>query len=201
MHTIVKKLLIALLLAVPTLSAAETAPTLLTAPAPTPAVAEKKPEATTLQTVRIGSVDINKIGTDSDRGKALKALLEERKVGLQAKIDARKKQIEKFKSSIEAKISKMSPQQREAKSKEFQKKLEEFQKFAQSSEEYLYSLQSKESQALFEDIEKAAVAYGTANKLAAVVIKKELLYVSSSVEALDVTADLIKALNEAGLKQ
>jgi outer membrane protein len=216
MHTIVKKLLIILLIALPTLAAAEmtpATPTLLSTPAPVPlqpsavtppasVSTEKKSETAVVpHTTRIGYVDISRIGADSDRGKALKALLEDRKVGLQSKIDARKKQIEKFKSSIEAKISKMSPQQREAKSKEFQKKLEEFQKFAQSSEEYLYSLQGKESQALYEDIEKAAVAYGTANKLAAVVVKKELLYVGSSVDAQDVTDALIKSLNESGQKK
>jgi outer membrane protein len=213
MHTIVKKLLIATLLALPTLTAAETAPvtpTLLTAPAPlqpsaaatpAPASAEKKPETAALQTVRIGYVDIIRIGSDSDRGKVLKALLTARKDKLQGKINARKHQIEKLKSSIEARIATMSPQQREAKSKEFQKKLEEFQNFAQTSEEELYTLQGKETQALFEQIEKAAAAFGSANKLAVVVVKKELLYVGSGVEAQDVTSDLIKALNEAGPKK
>jgi len=214
MYTIVKKLLIVMLMALPTVSAAETtsvSPSLLAAPTTispaassvaAPPEAVKKPETSAApQTIRIGSVDINRIGIDSDRGKALKALLSARKEKLQGKINARKHQIEKLKSSIEAKIATMSPQQREAKSKEFQKKLEELQKFAQTSEEELYALQGKETQAFYEEIEKASVAYGSANKLAAVVIKKELLYVGSNVEAQDVTADLIKALNESGSKK
>ncbi len=180
---------------------AVTAPVAVVAPQ-TPAADAKTSKATVvIQNPKLGYVDIVKIGGDSDRGKALKALLTSKKEALQTKIDGKQKQIEKLKKSIEAKLAIMSPQQREAKSKEFQKKLEEFQKFARSSEESLYTLQEKETKALFEDMEKAAVAYGKANDFAAIVIKKELLYVGNAVDAQDVTDALIKSLNEAGKKK
>ncbi len=151
--------------------------------------------AVTAQNVRIGYVDIVRIGSESERGKALKGQLTTKKDALQGKIDVKKKQIEKLKTSIEAKIATMTPPQREAKSKEFQKKLEEFQKFARASEEEFYLLQEKETKALYEVIEQSAVAHGKVNGFAAIVIKKELLYVGSSVDAKDVTDELIKALN------
>ena len=151
--------------------------------------------AATAQNVRIGSVDIVRIGSESERGKTLKGLLTTKKDALQGKIDVKKKQIEKLKTSIEAKIATMTPPQREAKSKEFQKKLEEFQIFARASEEEFYLLQEKETKALYEAIEQSAVAHGKASGFAAIVIKKELLYVGSSVDAKDVTDELIKALN------
>jgi len=95
----------------------------------------------------------------------------------------------------------MTPKQREAKSKEFQKKLEELQKFAQTAEEEFLALQEKETTALYETIEKAAVEHGKANGYAAIVVKKELLYVGSSVDAQDVTDALIKALNQTDKKE
>ena len=210
-----KKLLIMLMIVFPTLSVAAEgipagapggsapAPAAVTAaPAAVPAAAEKKPEAAAaLPANRIGYVDINRIGTESERGKELTALLTARKVKLQGKLDSKKKQIEKMKASIEAKIAQMSPQQREAKAKEFQKKLDEFQKFARTSDEELYTLQDKESKALYNEIEKAAVAHGTANNFAVIVVRKELLYVANAVDAQDVTDALIKALNEAGQKK
>lgn len=206
MPTLFKSILIACFVALPALgfavdSAPETKPDVppqITTPAP--AEAAQKPAAA-VQTTRIGSVDITRIATESDRGKALKALLTTKKDKLQGKIDGKKKQVEKLKTSIEAKIATMSPKQREAKSKEFQKKVEELQKFAQASEEELFTLQDKESKTLYEAVEKAAGAYGKTNGFAAIVIKKELLYVGSTVEAQDVTDALIKALNQAEQKK
>lgn len=225
MHTLVKTFLALILIASPSLALAAEAPpaaapahpavtapavipaspaTAVTVPAttiPTAAAAVPSDAASTAQTTHIGYVDINRIGTESDHGKAIKALLSTRKDKLQGKLEIRKKQIEKLKASIEAKIALMSPQQREAKSREFQKKVEDFQKFARASEEELYALQDKETKALYDEIEKAAVAYGTAKKLAVVVVKKELLYIGSTVEAQDVTEELIKSLNLTSQKR
>jgi len=130
----------------------------------------------------------------------LKNLLNTRKEQLQTKVDAKKKQLEKQKSSIEAKIASMTPPQREAKAKEFQKKVEDFQKFGQKSEEELMALQEKETRALFEAIEQAASRYGTANGYAVIVIKKELLHIGKGVDAADVTDSLIKDLDADGKK-
>ncbi len=165
-----------------------------------PVEAIPKPAAA-VQTAHIGYVDINRVGKESERGKALTVLLSAKKDMYQEKIDAKKKQLDKLRASIEAKIASLTPEQREAKSKEFQKKVEAFQKFAQASEGDLMALQDKESRALFEAIEQAAVAHGKANGFAAIVIKKELLYVGSSVDAQDVTDPLIKSLNQADQKK
>lgn len=207
MPAIYKRVLIACFFALPSLAfaadnAAEIKPAAPAAQAtpPTPVDPVLKPAAAA-QPARIGYVDINRIGTESERGKALKVLLNTKKDKLQVKVDAKKKQIEKLKASIEAKIATMTPPQREAKSKEFQKKLEEFQKFARTSEEELYTLQEKESKSLFEAIEQAAVVYGKANGFSAIVVKKELLYLGNSVDAQDVTDALIKELNQAEKKK
>ena len=208
-----KKLLIAMIITLPTLASAADGtpadPSKSGAPAPaavnaqqTPAAAAKPSEATAVrQGLKLGQVDIVRIGGESDRGKALKALLTSRKNALQTKIDGRKKQIEKFKTSIESKLPGMTPPQREAKSKEFQKKMEDFQKFARSSEEELFTLQEKETKALFEEMEQSAAAYGKANDFAAIVVKKELLYVGNTVDTRDVTDELIKSMNAAGHKK
>jgi outer membrane protein len=203
-----KRVLIVCLFAVPSLvfAAGATPEVKPIAPPQTTESAPAKPglipgPAAAVQAVRIGYVDVARIGTESERGKGLKTLLTTRKDKLQGKIDGKKKQLDKLKASIEAKIATMTPQQREARSKEFQKKVEEFQKLAQASEEELMSLQEKETRALFEAVEQAAAAHGKTNGFAAIVVKKELLYVGSSVDAQDVTDALIAALNQADLKK
>lgn len=212
-NTFSKKLLIAIIVALPALSAAAdvtpatepkaAAPAPVAVSAPQAVATENKPAAATpaQSSAKIGYVDVGRIGVDSEKGKALRTVLSNKKDQLQSKIDEKKKQIEKLKASIEAKIETMTPKQREAKSKEFQKKLEELQKFGQSAEEEFFKFQEKETSALFEEIEKSAADYGKANGFSVIVIKKELLYIGSSVDVQDVTDALIKALNETGQKK
>jgi outer membrane protein len=200
-----KRVLIACLISLPSLAFAADNAAEVKQPAPpqtvsAPAAAEPKPAAA-VQNIRIGYVDISRIGTESERGKALRTLFTSKKDSLQGKIEGKKKALDKLKASIETKIATMSPKQREAKSKEFQKRLEELQKFAQASEEEFLALQEKETGALFRSIEQTAVEHGKANGYAAIVVKKEMLYVGSSVNAQDVTDDLIKALNQADQKK
>jgi outer membrane protein len=198
-----KRILIACFFALPSLAWAADNAAEVNPPVPpqtavsAPADASPKPAAA-VQNVRIGYLDIARIGTESERGKALRTLLTAKKDTLQGKLDGKKKTIEKLKTSIEGKIATMTPKQREAKSREFQKKLEEFQKLAQAAEEEFLALQEKETRTLFEAIEQAAAEHGKANGYAAVVVKKEMLYVGSSVDAQDITDTLIKVLNQAG---
>jgi outer membrane protein len=206
MPNILKNILIACLCAVPSIVyAADNAAEIKAAAPPQPSVSIPieaiKKAAATAAAVHIGYVDLARIAAESDRGKALKTLLTTRKEKLQVKVDGKKKLLEKYKASVEAKIATLTPQQREAKSKEFQKKLEEFQKFAQASEGELYSLQEKETKSLYEAIEQSATAHGKANGFAAVIVKKELLYIDSSVDAQDVTDAIIKALNQTAEKK
>lgn len=205
MPIVFKKVLIVCIIAFPSFAfaadnAAGVKPASLPQTAAAPAEAAPKP-AEAVQNARIGSVDIARIGTESERGKALRALLTAKKDSLQGKIEGKKKALDKLKTAIEAKIATMTPKQREAKSKEFQKKLEELQRFAQASEEEFVALQEKETGALFRAIEQTAADHGKANGYAAIVVKKEMLYIGSSVDAQDVTDYLITALNQADQKK
>jgi outer membrane protein len=176
-------------------------PTLPEQPAiATPAEALLKP-ASPVISPRIGYIDISRIGAESDKGKALKVLLTAKKDAIQGKIDGKKKQLEKLEKSIKAKLATMTPQQRETKSKQFQKKVEEFRLFARSSEEEFFDMQEKETKEFYVAIEQSAVELGKTDGFAAVVIKKELLYIGKNVVEQDVTDALIKALNQSGQKK
>ncbi|HIJ87152.1 MAG TPA: OmpH family outer membrane protein [Desulfuromonadales bacterium] len=201
MSTYCKTILIACFIALPSFAFAADNPVEATPVVGiTPVETAVKPAGTS-QSPRIGYVDIIRIGSESERGRAVKALLTAKKNALQEKADGKKKQFEKFKTATEGKIATMTPAQRDAKAKEFQKKMEELQKFARASEEEFYLLQEQETKALYEAIEQAAVAHGKANGFAAIVIKKELLYIGSSADTKDVTDDLVKALNQADQKK
>jgi outer membrane protein len=166
------------------------------APQPLPAAIPKPPEtASVQQTMRLGHVDMARIAAESEMGKAGQAQFAELKKKLQGQIDAKGKQLEKQKAAIEAKLKTLTPPQREAKAKEFQKKVEEFQKFGRNAEKELQTRQEEFGDKLFKAIEQASAELGKAKGLALVVVKRELLYLGSGVDAQDVTDEVIKKID------
>lgn len=218
MTIMVKKLLIAALIAsLPALAAAaDSAPAATAKPAAppetpknTPSVspAENKPAGTVpvRQATKVGSVNLGRIGSETVQGKAVQAKLQGLKDKLQTRVDAKRKQLDKLRASFEAKLSSLPAAQREAKAKEFQKdfqkKVEEFQKLGKQLEEELFTTQEKETKKLYDTTEETAVAYGKAKGFAVIVVKKELLYVGSDIDAQDVTDAIIKEMDEASRKK
>jgi len=167
------------------------------APLVVPSLAQKPSEGTTAQqSVRLGHVDLARIAAESETGKTGQSQLADLKKKLQGQIESKRKQLEKQKDAIEAKLKTLTPQQREAKAKEFQKKVEEFQKFGINAEKQLQNKQEEYSDKLFKVIEKASAELGKAKGLAIVVVKRELLYLGSGVDAQDVTDEVIKKIDQ-----
>jgi outer membrane protein len=173
--------------------------------APLPAAAAPAVIAVTVPTsaakvTKIGTIDLTYIGKESEPGKTVQARLIEKKDKLEAKIKAEKKRLDTTKESIEAKLATLTAKQREAKGKEFQKKVEAFQKLVRDSEESFVKEQEDETGKIILLIEKVVSDYGKANEFAAIVIKKDMLYADSSNEPLDLTSIILKAVNDAWKK-
>lgn len=151
--------------------------------------------APAISATRLGHVDVERIASESELAKSGQAQFGELKKKFQGQIDGKRKQLEKLQSSLEAKIKTLPPAQREAKAKEFQKKVEEFQRFGQNAEKELKAKQEELSEKMFKAIEKASQELGKAKGLALVIIKRELLYLGSGVDAQDVTDDVIKQID------
>ncbi len=179
------------------------APILTPAAAPTPSITAVPniAEAPKPQQLRLGYVDIGRVLAESSLGKASATQVKQKQEKLRAQALSKRKQLDKQKAAIEAQMPSLSPAQREAKSKEFQKKVENFQKFGMKLEKELQTLQEGLNQSFNEAIEKAATEYGKANSLALVVVKREMLYLSNSVDAQDVTDGIIKMMNAKWMKK
>lgn len=137
-----------------------------------------------------------RIAAESEMGKAGQAQFAELKKKLQGQIDSKGKQLEKQKAAIEAKLKTLTPPQREARAREFQKKVEEFQKFGLKAEKELQAKQEEFGEKLFKAIEQASADLGKARDLALVIIKRELLYLGNGVDAEDVTDEVIKRIDK-----
>ncbi|NMC73950.1 MAG: OmpH family outer membrane protein [Geobacteraceae bacterium] len=153
------------------------------------------------QAVKIGYVDMAKIASDSAPGKAVQKEIKARTDKYQSQIKTKEKQLEKLKKTIEAQAATLSPQQREAKAKEFQKNIDEYRKLVIKADKDVSTLQEKLLGELYTSVEKAAGDYGKTNGFAAVVMKKELLYSAETAEVKDLTAEIIKLVESRQSKK
>ena len=199
MRRIVAGFFIISLLAAAPLSAAETAapalsPAAASAPAPA-AVQDTAAAPAAAKRFRVGYADIMKIAEQSAAGKAAKARFEEKADRLKTQIDAKQKLLEKQKAALEAKLPTYTPEQRAAKIKAYEKKVDELRKLLQQADKELKPMQEELTLEIFGKIEKTAGAYGAAHGFDIILAKRELLYLGSNVAAEDVTDALIKELN------
>ena len=162
---------------------AETAVVQASSPAPAP--------------TKLGYIDMAKILSESTYGASIKSAISDKQSKLQSQIETKRKQLDKQKSAIEAKLQSLTPQQREAKGKEFQKKVEEFQKFGRGLEEELQKFQDEQQNRFMERLEAVCSEYGKGNGLSLIIVKKELLYLGSGVETQDISDAVIKQLDAA----
>jgi outer membrane protein len=170
-------------------------------PLPAPTVPLSAPPRKVEQPVKIGYLEMAKIASDSVPGKAVQSEIKTRTDKYRSQIKAKEKQLEKLKKSIEAQVATLSPQQREAKAKDFQKKVEEYRNLVIKADKDVNARQEKLLGDLYKSVEKASSDYGKANGFAAVVMKKELLYSAENVEVKDLTAEIIKLIESQQVKK
>ena len=154
----------------------------------TPATAENR--------FRVGYADLMKIAEQSDAGKVAKTHFEAKADRYKAQLDTKQKLLEKQKATLEAKLPTYTPEQRAAKIKEYEKKVDELRKMLQKADKEMRPMQEELVKELYSKIETAARAYGAANGFSAILEKRELLYLGKGIDAEDVTEALIKELNK-----
>jgi len=152
--------------------------------------------ATTETRFRVGYVDIMKIAAESDAGKVAKTHFEAKADRYKSQIDTKQKLLEKQKANLEAKLPTYTPEQRAAKIKAYEKKVDELKKMLQTADQEMRPLQEELLKEVYGKIEAVARAYGAANGFSVILEKRELLYLGKGIDAEDITADLIKELNK-----
>ncbi|HEY6006997.1 MAG TPA: OmpH family outer membrane protein [Geobacteraceae bacterium] len=169
---------------------------------PAPDAEKKKPVETAKPTaIRIGYVEMTRFGSETEAGKAARSQVKVKTDALKKQISARQKQLEKQKNQLDEKLPGLAPKERTARVKEFEKKYEEYKRFVEKAEKELVGLEEEVSRKLYGEIESAAGVYGKANGLAAIVVKRNLLFTGSDVEAEDVTGPMMKLVDSMRKKR
>jgi outer membrane protein len=175
------------------LFAAETAPSVLTQPMSESKNAVTLPAA---KRIRVGYVDILKVAEQSDAGKVARTHFEAKADRHKAQIDTKQKLLEKQKAALESKLPTYTPEQRAAKIKAYEKKVNELRMLLQQADKEMKPMQEELTKEIFGKIEKAAAAYGAANGFDVILEKRELLYLGNGVETEDVSDALITEMNK-----
>lgn len=162
-----------------------------------PSIREAEP---VVVAVKVGVIDLNKISSESATGKAAQQKIKAEQTKLQKQIDSRRKLVEQFQADLEKQMPSLHPMQRDTKQREFQKKVEELQKFGLQSEQKLAEQQQKLTQELFASIAKVAAELGEEKGLQVVVINRELMFWDKSVELVELDGEIIQRL-DAGSKK
>lgn len=154
------------------------------------------PTKAELGRIRLGYIDVARIFEESKPGKASKALFRDKADKYEAKAKGKQKQLDKLKATLEAQLPTLPADQRAAKIKDFDKKVDDFRHFAQGVEKEIKALQEELNKNMSTALEKAARTYGEANGFTIIVTKKETLYLSPGVDAQDITDAVLKQVNE-----
>ena len=158
---------------------------------------EKKIELTPSRSgFKVGYVDMMKVAEQSEAGKVAKAHFEAKADRHKAQIETKQKLIEKQKATLEAKLPTYTPEQRAAKIRDYEKKVDELRKMLQRADKEMRPMQEELVREVYGKIEKASRDFGGANGFAVILEKRELLYLGSGVEAEDVTAQIIAEINK-----
>lgn len=167
-----------------------------TAGAPAPSPEKAAQTATADKRLRVGYADILKVAEQSEAGKVAKTHYEAKADRLKSQIDTKQRLLEKQKATLEAKLPTYTPEQRAAKIKEYEKKVDELRKMLQKADKEMRPMQEELLKELYGKIEAAAKAYGESNGFSAIIEKREILFLGKGVDAEDVTDALIKEVNK-----
>jgi outer membrane protein len=163
---------------------------------PAPAAAPSAPVVTAVDQVKIGYIDLSKIGRESKRGKSAAAAIKVRSEKLRARLAAKEKQLEKQKNKLES----MPPDERATKIKEFQKKVEDFQKQVRSSAEEVQKLEEKLRFEVLDAVKKATESYGKKNGFTVIVEQNGVLFAADTVKPVDVTDEISRMIDQTRAK-
>ena len=147
--------------------------------------------------MKFASVDLRKIVQESEKGKKGAEELQEMAGKYQAKLNTQRKQLEKMKADLEKNGEKLSAAKRNAKVKELQNKIAEFQEFGQNAEQELAKKEKELSTQVGAELEKMIREYGRANGYTAILHKEGIIYNNGNLMVKDLSEDILKAFNSA----
>jgi len=148
-------------------------------------------------TVKLGSVDVQKVLNESEIGKKAKNDLESLIKSKQSVIDEKGKTVEKLKNDIEKQASVLSADARKTKEDELEKAIREYQRLVQDSQADIKKKEAELTDSILKDIHDIIDKIGQEEGYTLIIEKGMVVY---SDKSLDITDRVMDKYNESKSK-
>jgi len=142
--------------------------------------------------VKIGTVDLQRCIMESIEGKKVKNELQKKKNSMQAKLDERQNKLLKLKNEIEKQSMMLSMDAKEDKAKDFERQRREFKYFYDDINNQMRKAETEVKKVLLEDLEKVVKDIGDKGNFTLIFERRSggIMYMQKTV---DITDEVIKA--------
>ncbi|HEX9023012.1 MAG TPA: OmpH family outer membrane protein [Geobacteraceae bacterium] len=147
--------------------------------------------------IKLGVVDLPRVVRESDAGQKAAAKLKAIYEKYQQRITTKEKELEKLKKTLVEKGNALSPDKRDAREKDLQKKFKAYQEFAQNAQTDVAKREKELLKPIMDDIEKLVKDYGRANGYAAIAVKGSIVYNDAKSEPKDLSDDILLKFDAA----
>lgn len=149
------------------------------------------------ESVKFGSIDVQKVLNESEAGKKAKSDLESLIKSKQVSIDEKGKAIEKMKTDIEKQASVLSADARKTKEDELEKLIREYQRLVQDSQAEVKKREADLTEGILKDVREIIDKTGEEEGYTLIVEKGMIVY---SSKGIDVTDSILKKFDELRAK-
>lgn len=148
-------------------------------------------------TVKFGSIDLQKALNESEPGKKAKSDLEALIKSKESIINEKSKAVEKLRGELEKQASVLSAEARKAREDELEKLLREYQRTVQDSQTEVKKKEGELTEAIIKELREIVEKIGEEEGYTLITEKGLVLY---SNKGIDLTDTLIKRYNESKAK-
>ncbi len=147
---------------------------------------------------KFGYIDLQKVMALSKQGGIAKQKMKARQDKLRGELQKRQSEIAKMKEELESQGMMLSPEKRQEKENEYQKKVRDFKIFVSDSEKEMKALQGEFLKKMLKELEVVTEEFGKANHFQLLLEKRSgIIYAD---RAYDVSDELIKAYDKWAAK-
>lgn len=155
------------------------------------------PVSLNAESIKFGSIDVQKVLNESESGKKAKNDLEGLIKSKQSTIDEKGKAIEKLKADIEKQVSVLSADARKSKEEELEKSIREYQRLVQDSQAEIKKKEADLTESILREVKDLVEKTGEAEGYALILEKGMILY---SSKGIDISDAILKKYNESKAK-
>ncbi|MCL2760847.1 MAG: OmpH family outer membrane protein [Desulfuromonadales bacterium] len=135
---------------------------------------------------KIGSVDIQKVLLQSDRGQQAKDQLSKKAASYDAEKNKREEELKNLKNDLEKQSALLSESAKSSKEKDYQQKLKEYQRFLKDAQDDLQAKNDELTNKLVEGIVKIVQDYGKKNGYTVIFVKNDgMVFVDDRADVTD----------------